>query len=147
MDCSIDESTRSEFSTMICKGTLLGNKAKTHLCSHSFKRRAVQVLSEFLSPHTFVERCGWMVKNVHSLFDYVFVSPIQDSECGKTLQEWTMRGLNNVIIGGLPPDLKHIKTSPEKLVPFVNALFSRLVLFVLLYHIDLLYLLTFSFAL
>ena len=68
-----------------------------------------------------------MVNNVHTLFDYVFVSDLQDRESGKTLQDWTTKGLDDRIIGGLPPSLDNIKTSRHKLTPFINSLFARLV--------------------
>ena len=98
---------------------------KCHLGSHSMKRSAVQEMSENLAPHVFVERCGWFVKNLHSLFDYMVTSPRQDGNSGKTVQGWTKKNSEGDVIGGIPPTLEAIKTSPEKAYTFVKYLFSR----------------------
>ena len=77
------------------------------------------------APHVFVERCGWFIRNLHSLFDYMVTSPRQDGNCGKTVQGWTKKNSEGDVIGGIPPTLEAIKTSPEKAYTFAKYLFSR----------------------
>jgi hypothetical protein len=99
-------------------------KIRANIRSHSFKRLAVQELQEYLPPHAFVGRCGWVVKNIHTLYDYMFNSKRQDANAGKTLQGWIF-SVGGEVLGGLPPDINNIRTSPAKVSLFVNALFRE----------------------
>lgn len=100
-------------------GNIISNKIR----SHGFKRNAVQTLQEYLAPHSFVGRCGWAVRNIHSLFDYIFTSPRQDANAGKTIQGWVKSSLDGDVLGGVPPQIHSISTSPLKVEMFVSYLF------------------------
>ena len=47
---------------------------KIHLTrqSHSVKRCAIQEMQEHLPPHSFVQRAGFIINNVHTMFEYFF---------------------------------------------------------------------------
>ena len=92
--------------------------------SHSLKRYAVALLQENLSPHTFVRRCGFIAKNIHTMFDYFFNSDKQDVTCALTLAGW-VHSVNGKVQGGISPDFSGIKTATEKLAPFARALFRE----------------------
>ena len=95
--------------------------------SHCLKRYAVQLLQEHLSPHVFVQRCGFMAENVHSVFTYYFNSIKQEIDCALILAGWDIK-VNGVIQGGIAPDINAIKTSQEKVPVFVFMLFRRCVI-------------------
>lgn len=98
---------------------------KAYVRSHSLKRNAVQTLQEYLAPHSFVARCGWVVKNIHSLYDYMFNSPSQDANAGKTVQGWKKASMDGNVLGGVPPRITAIKTASPKVRQFVNHLFRE----------------------
>ena len=100
-------------------------KVKSIIRSHGFKRNAVQTLQEYLAPHSFVARCGWVVRNIHSLFDYMFTSSRQDANAGKTVQGWKKSSMEGDVLGGVPPSIKAIKTASAKVQPFVEHLFRE----------------------
>ena len=52
---------------------------------HGNKKRAVNKLAEALEIQVFSFRCGWMVRNMHSAFDYIFNTIKKDAKCGKVL--------------------------------------------------------------
>ena len=99
-------------------------KLRANIRSHSFKRWAVQELQEYLPPHAIVGRCGWVVKNIHTLYDYIFNSTRQDANAGKTLQGWIF-SVAGEVLGGVPPDIRSIRTSAHKIPSFVRALFRE----------------------
>ena len=90
--------------------------------SHSLKRHAVEKLQEHLSPHTFVDRCGFIVKNLHTMFDYFQNSAHQDEKSALILANWLYQ-VDSVIQGGIAPDASAIKTAKEKVRVFVDTLF------------------------
>ena len=67
-------------------------------------------------------RCGWETNSIHTIFSYLFTQLANDMRCGKTLAHWLFKQLND-IYGGAPPSLDDIKTEPESVKLFVNALF------------------------
>ena len=67
--------------------------------------------------HYLVFRCGWLVKNLHTAFDYVFNSKVKDRKCARVLAGWMDK-----TYGGISPSFKHIKTEKKKAELFMNAL-------------------------
>ena len=43
---------------------------RSFTCLHGMKRLAVGQLQEHLQPHSFVNRCGFVVRNIHTMFNY-----------------------------------------------------------------------------
>ena len=89
---------------------------------HGFKKSAVNILGECLEFHVFVFRCGWMVKNMHTAFDYLFNSAKKDRVCGKVLAGWSTCS-DGSVHGGYPPSHLAIKNKRDKFEDFVRALF------------------------
>ena len=100
-----------------CKGNIKCTKR-----SHSLKRHAVDKLQEHLPPHSFVNRCGFVMKNMHTMFDYFVNSSGQDEKAELTLGNW-FHSYDGVIQGGIPPSKNGIKTARAKLPAFINTLF------------------------
>lgn len=69
-------------------------------------------------------RCGWVTRNIHSAFDYIYNSASKDRTCGKVLSNW-LRSVNGEIVGGYPPTAEDIQTEEEKLFKFTKNLFSH----------------------
>ena len=92
--------------------------------SHSLKRCAVSILQENLPAHSFVDRCGWVAKNIHTMFEYFFNSEEQDANSSKVLCGWCIKHQGKVL-GGIPPRKDHITDSPRKVDDFVKSLFPR----------------------
>ena len=93
------------------------------LQSHCHKKNAVNTMGESNIPmHALIFRCGWETNSIHTIFSYLFTSLSNDMRCGKTLAHWLFKQLNE-IYGGTPPSLDGIKTEPESVKLFVNALF------------------------
>ena len=97
-------------------------KKVSSLRSHSFKRFSVNELQEQLPPHSFVARCGWIARNMHTMFEYFFNSRTQDLQSALVLGGWVNR-IGNDIQGGVPHTREHLSTAQEKLTPFIMALF------------------------
>ena len=95
---------------------------RSYTRSHGMKRHAVGQLQEHLQPHSFVDRCGFVVRNVHTMFDYFHNTAKQDEESAQTLANW-LHKINNTIQGGIPPSPGAIKTASEKFPDFVTNLF------------------------
>ena len=72
--------------------------------------------------HALIFRCGCETNIIHASFSYLFTSLSNDMRCGKTLDHWLFNQ-SNEIYGGTPPSLDNIKTEPESVKLFVNALF------------------------
>ena len=70
--------------------------------AHSMKKAGVNELVDSLDFHTFLFRCGWMVRNLHTAFDYIFNNEKKDSVCGKVLAGWKLVGSNGERHGGNP---------------------------------------------
>lgn len=90
--------------------------------SHSLKRSSVSELQENLPAHSFVARCGFVVKNIHTIFEYFFNSKSQDMQSALVLGGW-MFNVGGSIQGGIPPEKSSIVTAPDKLQPFISTLF------------------------
>jgi len=90
--------------------------------SHSLKRSSVSDLQENLPAHSFVARCGFVVKNIHTIFEYFFNSKSQDMQSALVLGGW-MFSVGGSIQGGIPPEKSSIVTAPDKLQPFISTLF------------------------
>ena len=72
--------------------------------------------------HTIVFRAGWLAKNLHTAFDYIFNSVKKDDSCGHVQGGWTEK-LDGEYLGGISPDFGSIKTEVEKAKNFVKLLF------------------------
>ena len=120
-----DENIPSNFRESMQR-VFIDSKGKKHskVRSHGNKRFAVSTLQEHLSPHTFVSRCGFAMKNLHSMFDYFFNSKNQELTCAHTIAGWTCR-VNGQVQGGIAPDITALKTARHKLPAFVKTLFRR----------------------
>lgn len=66
------------------------------------KKAGVNELADSLDFHTFLFRCGWMARNLHTAFDYIFNNEKKDSACGKVLAGWKLVGSNGERYGGNP---------------------------------------------
>ena len=71
---------------------------------------------------TIVFCAGWMVKNLHSAFDYIFNSVKKDDDCAHVLAGW-MNQADNKFQGGYSPRFEAIKTDPDQALLFLKALF------------------------
>lgn len=116
--------TPAHFRTSMANSTMKDSKGniKSTKRSHSLKRHAVGKLQEHLPPHSFVNRCGFVMKNMHTIFDYFVNSENQDEKAGLTLANW-FHSYDGVIQGGVPPSKNGIKTAQSKLPIFINLLF------------------------
>jgi hypothetical protein len=94
-------------------------------CYHG-RKGANQKLAETNSVSGLAQifRTGWEPRGFHTIFDYVIGSKTLTNQAGKALSGWTSRR-DNEIIGGLPPVLTSIQSSPELVNDFVLALFSE----------------------
>ena len=90
------------------------------------RKLAVNVLSNISSLpfHVIVFRAGWIVKNLHSAFDYIFNSDHKDDSCAHVLAGW-LEAMDSVFQGGFTPCFDSIKTEPEKAKMFLNFLFLK----------------------
>ena len=101
------------------------NNVKRHKTSYSHGRKlGVNVLSNISSLpfHVIVFRAGWVVKNLHSAFDYIFNSQHKDDSCAHALAGW-LQNSDNVFLGGFTPSFEAIKTEHNKAMMFVQVLF------------------------
>ena len=100
-------------------------KRKKTSYSHG-RKLSVNVLSNISSLpfHVIVFRAGWIVKNLHSAFDYIFNSAHKDESCAHALAGW-LETLNSVYQGGYTPSFEAIKTEPEKAEMFLKFLFLK----------------------
>ena len=90
--------------------------------AHSFKKSGVNDLADHLQFHTFLFRCGWMARNLHTAFDYIFNNERKDVACGKVLAGWTLVGSNGERHGGCPPKT-NMNHKPDVFDLFVKNLF------------------------
>jgi hypothetical protein len=124
-DFDCDYGTPAHFKESMAHSTAVDGKGniKSTKRSHSLKRHAVGELQEHLPPHSFVNQCGFVVKNLHSIFDYFINSECQDEKAGLTLAKWNHDSYDGVIQNGIPPNKHGIKTARDKLTTFINTLF------------------------
>ena len=71
--CTDDDEFREEY--LDCLVTLL-----SVLRGHGNKKRAVNKLAENLEMQIFSFRCGWLVQNLHTVFDYLFGTNKKDGK-------------------------------------------------------------------
>ena len=76
-----------------------------------------------ISIHAIIFCCGWETKSLHTIFSYIFTSLSNYTRYGKTLAHWFFM-VSNDIYGGASPTLDNTKTEPEKVIFFVDDLFS-----------------------
>ena len=101
------------------------NEKKRKKTSHSHGRKlGINVLSDVSSLpfQVIVFRAGWMVKNLHSAFDYIFNSTQKDDSCAHVLAGWLEKN-ENCYEGGFSPSFDAIKTEPERALHFLQVLF------------------------
>lgn len=107
--------------------SILSADGKKKASSYSFGRKlGVNKLSDksSLPFHMIVFRAGWLAKNLHSAFDYIFNSMLKDEKCGKGLADWDEEdGLKHE--GGYSPNFYAIATEKEKATLFVQLLFFK----------------------
>ena len=68
-----------------------------------------------------VFRLGWLLKNAHSAFDYVFNSKIKDVASGRVLGGWNQDKKH----GGIAPTYGDIKTEKKLAETFMTYLFGQ----------------------
>ena len=89
------------------------------------KKAGVNELADHLDFHTFLFRRGWMARNIHTAFDYIFNNEKKDSACGKVLAGWLMVDSNGNIRGGGYPAKTKMDHEPNKFYSFVDFLFYK----------------------
>ena len=89
---------------------------------HGNKKRTVNKLSEALEIQVFSFRCGWMVRNMHSAFDYIFNTIKKDAKCGKVLAGWLANSAGEYL-GGYPPTVDMIHHKKTDFIKFAEKLF------------------------
>ena len=100
-------------------------KRKKTAYSHGGKL-GVNVLSNISSLpfHVIVFRAVWIVKNLHSTFDYIFNSMHKYDSCAHALAVW-LKTINSKYQGGYTPNFESIKTEPDKAEMFLKFLFLK----------------------
>jgi hypothetical protein len=98
---------------------------------HSQKRMAVNACNEDPQLRTLwiCFRAGWLVKALHTIFDYLDFSAKSDRQVGRSQAGWNGHGWGDIISGGRPPSLEGligIGANTNRLVDkFVENLFFR----------------------
>ena len=99
------------------------------LSSHSPKRHAVEVANSNPLLHTtwVCFRAGWMLKNLHTIFDYIRPTEANDIEVALVLSGWKTPNLHGRMGGGRPPLLCAISEHEQgsKVACFVGHLFCH----------------------
>jgi hypothetical protein len=98
---------------------------------HSQKRMAVNAFNE--DPQLRISwicfRAGWLVKALHTIFDYLDFSAKSDRQVGRSQVGWNGHGWGKIISGGRPPSLEgliSIGANTNRLVnKFMENLFFR----------------------
>ena len=90
---------------------------------HTPKKSSVNKLADNLNIQIFVFRAGWMVKNMHTAFDYIVNTKKKDELCGKVIANWLMK-MGDDYVGGVPPSGESIIHKKESYQPFVDELFA-----------------------
>ena len=87
---------------------------------HCGKKFGVQKLDDSnLTPQDLISRCGWLVKTLHSFFDYWTCTKASMEKSGRAINDWPH------LCGGFPPTMESINTSKSKVKPFVDCLMGR----------------------
>ena len=123
-DSKVSSLWSSQFSDLYKSFVCLSEKMNIHLTSHCHKKGASQLMAETPSVSGLAQifRTGWEVRGFHSIFDYIVGSPVMQHQAGKAMSGWTAK-IGDVVVGGQPPILDDIVTSPEKVAPFVSHVF------------------------
>ena len=91
-------------------------KFNPKLSTHSGKKQAVNMANE----HSFIKttwvcfRAGWLMKAVHTIFDYLGFNPKSDRQVGRSLNGWITPDTYGSLGGGHPPSLAIFNGKPEK---------------------------------
>ena len=72
------------------------------LRAHAYKKAGANELADHLEFHTFVFRCGWMARNLHTAFDYIYNTQKKDSACARVLAGWKIVASNGERLRGYP---------------------------------------------
>ena len=123
-DVPIDFQNSINHSTIVQEGD---PNVKCMTKSHSLKRYSSNLLCKFEELQRLAGRCGWddIVKWAHSVFDYANIhSEDMDQRCAQIMSGWLIESCGERI-GGIPPDLSAIRTSPEVFTLFVHNLFGQ----------------------
>lgn len=102
-------------------------KPSSALTSHGQKRFAVQELSEHavLNPLSVIQRVGWQLKNMHTIFDYLTNSASNDRQTAYHLSGWSTPDFTGRLFGGRPPLLDAIEiAAKERDVPHTDKVLS-----------------------
>jgi hypothetical protein len=101
------------------------------LTSHSSKKHAVNLADELPSIKTtwVCFRAGWLMRTVHTIYDYLTDQPKNDRQIGRALSGWRSLDALGTIGGGRPPTLDSIHNGNQELSrtldDFVTHLFHR----------------------
>jgi len=100
------------------------------LSSHSQKRQSVQEANAHPLLHTtwVCFRAGWLMKSIHTIFDYIRPSVGNDEEVALVMSKWTTsNGCDGRMGGGHPPLLRALRDHADalKVDKFVQILFSH----------------------
>ena len=88
--------------------------------AHCGKKYGIQTIGDSnLCPQDIIGRAGWVVKNFHTFFDYWVCTHESMVKSGRAIYDWPVDD------GGIPPTMDSIKTSREKINPFVSNLLGR----------------------
>ncbi len=82
--------------------------------------------STVLNPIWTCFRAGSVMRNVHTLFDYVTNQTVNDQQCAKLISDWSQSDVKGHISGGVPPSFKCIDLPVrEKMHEFAANLFKH----------------------
>jgi hypothetical protein len=105
-------------------------KLTPNLSSHSNKREATERANEHPNIHTTWAcfRAGWILKAIHTIFDYLSPNRSNDEQVALVMSEWQIPDLQGTgtIGGGNPPLLRVVienHAQGSKVEHFVNQLF------------------------
>ena len=115
------ESVSSSSTTSTYAKLAEGINKGINISSHSNRRFSVESLTSFpgLPIPAISFRAGWMMKNVHTLFDYISPRDSDDRKVGRAAAGWSTGG-DKV---GVPPSLLIAGIDAIKARSFVNNLF------------------------
>ena len=78
-----------------------------HAGSHGCKKYSVKVLddSPLIQPTWTVFRAGWVMRNAHTVFDYLFGNSLSDQRCARVLSGWSVPDHSGQVGGAVSPTL------------------------------------------
>ena len=86
--------------------------------SHGRKRAAGNISDSVVPFQYLVFRLGWVVKNMHTIYDYVHDSEFKDISAAKKLADWPEKG-------GVSPTFRSITTEQEKARLLLRAMYAQ----------------------